>query len=68
MGGVQSASCGCLSLLQQALRTSLAPTSKDPYEDLGLLADEGEHPAGLLSEEDIDRLLKESKGVINSPR
>lgn len=67
MGGVTSASCGCLSVLQSALRTSLAPVSKDPYEDLGLLEDEAVQPAGLLSEEDIDRLLNESKGVINSP-
>lgn len=56
-------SCGCLSFLRSALRTSL-PASKDSAEDLGLLVEEGSQPAGLLSEEDIERLLSES---INGP-
>jgi hypothetical protein len=39
---------------------------KDPYEDLGLLEAEGVQPAGLLSTEDIERLLNESKETANS--
>jgi len=59
MGGAESVSCGCLSFLRSAFRTSL-PASKDPAEDLTLLIEDGKHPAGLLSEEDIERLLSES--------
>lgn len=66
MGGVQSTSCGCLSVLSSALKTSLAPVGKDPYEDLGLLEAEGVQPAGLLSTEDIERLLNESKETAHS--
>ena len=66
MGAEQSVSCGCLSVLRSALRTSLAPVGKDPYEDLGLLEAEAAQPAGLLSAEDIDRLLNESKETAKS--
>ena len=70
MGSVGSSqTCGCFSVFRAAVQNSLFPTistSKDPYEDIGLLSEDEVYPAGLLTEDEIQRLLNESRGVINS--
>lgn len=60
---VTSPACGCLSMFRGATGSMFPPLSsgKDPYEDIGLLVEDEVYPAGLLTEDEIQRLLNESR-------
>ena len=59
--------CNCLSIFSQAIReASSLCKPKDLYESSAILDEDDIHPAGLLSEQEIQRLLNESQEIHNS--
>lgn len=61
MGGKQSVDCNCLAVVSKALFSNPGDQWPKPKDEPRSLLEEDEyHPAGLMSEQEIQRLLNES--------
>jgi hypothetical protein len=59
--------CNCFSIFNQAVReASSLCKPKELYESSAILDEDDIHPAGLLSEAEIQRLLNESQEIHNT--
>jgi len=60
MGSRLSYDCNCLAVVSKALSNAGVKWSKAKEEPTNLLEEDEYHPAGLMSEQEIQRLLNES--------
>ncbi|CAG9324900.1 unnamed protein product [Blepharisma stoltei] len=67
MGGAISVNCGCFTVISSACKgVSSYWHPKPSCEKLSILEEDDLYPAGLLSEQEIQRLLNESLDLYGS--
>ncbi|CAG9311749.1 unnamed protein product [Blepharisma stoltei] len=67
MGGTGSINCGCFAVISSACKgVSSYLHPKPSYEKLSILEEDNIYPAGLLSDQEIQKLLNESLDIYGS--